>query len=495
MSHGALLREVATRASAGELQLESWLGLLPDPDPVLRRRGEYADVLEELTADDQVCVAMQQRKLKTLLRRTWRWRPGGEAEGRTATPGALALAQALQEDLEQIDLYQVTSEVLEAPYYGYTAVEALWRPEASRLRLEDLVPKPRRWFGFNPDNGLVFRPLLQLQGEPVVQHKVVLARHFATYDNPYGLRLLSRCLWPVAFKRGGVQFWVAFCEKYGMPWVVAEGDQDEAGRRQTAGALASMVRDAVAVVSGCKVTVHEFSGSPGNLHENLVGHWNLAISKILMGQTMTADVGAVGSYAAAKTHYDVLGDFSEADSRLVEAFWNEVAWSYGQVNAPGELAPVFEYYDPDDLASQADLDAKLYQVGVRFRKAHFEQRYSLDPEHFDLAPEGGGLGFAAPAGSAQPVPSATPGMSAGQQAADDLADQLLERGAALVRDQAQRLLDLVSRAESYDDALLLLAEALGPEADDQVTQLLLSGLVNAALLGRWAAREEAGTKA
>ncbi len=74
--------------------------------------------------------------------------------------------------------------------------------------------------------------------------------------------------------------------------------------------------------------------------------------------------------------------------------------------------------------------------------------------------------------------------------ADGLADQALDQVARTMRGQADTLLDLVERAESYEDALLLLAESLALEDDDALVQDMLAAMVNADLLGRWAARKE-----
>lgn len=67
---------------------------------------------------------------------------------------------------------------------------------------------------------------------------------------PYGLRLLSRCLWAVSFKRGGVSFYARFVERHGMPWVVgkAPSQVSEEDKRKIARGLSRMVQDAVAVV-------------------------------------------------------------------------------------------------------------------------------------------------------------------------------------------------------------------------------------------------------
>ena len=74
----SLTTELATRQNAGLFlgDVGGWLMQLPDPDPVLRKRGEDAEVLMELAADDQVTTAMLARKYRVLTARTTASVPG-----------------------------------------------------------------------------------------------------------------------------------------------------------------------------------------------------------------------------------------------------------------------------------------------------------------------------------------------------------------------------------------------------------------------------------
>jgi hypothetical protein len=93
----------------------------------------------------------------------------------------------------------------------------------------DIVAKPYHWFAFDANNQPFFRGeagWAATTPDPLPAGKFVIVTHHATYDNPYGLRLLSRCLWPVAFKRGGLQFYAKVVERHGMPWVFVRGIRD-----------------------------------------------------------------------------------------------------------------------------------------------------------------------------------------------------------------------------------------------------------------------------
>lgn len=80
---------------------------------------------------------------------------------------------------------------------------------------------------------------------------------------------------------------------------------------------------------------------------------------------------------------------AEADQYMVESAMNELAVIYRDINAPGVEAPVFGFHEPEDHTAQADLDAKLHAVGVRFTAGHFQRRYGLNPTEFSLQGPGG----------------------------------------------------------------------------------------------------------
>ena len=104
-----LTTEFATRLAAGA-DVGSFLGKLPDPDPVLLKRGDSADVLEDLTADDQVCMAIQNRKLRVLNKQDYDFSPG-QAKGKDVAADAARLCNDLVTDLEAINLRDVFSSM------------------------------------------------------------------------------------------------------------------------------------------------------------------------------------------------------------------------------------------------------------------------------------------------------------------------------------------------------------------------------------------------
>lgn len=385
----SLTTEVASWSSATGTSYD----ILPDPDPVLRKRGDDATVLDALAADDQVTMAMQLRKRRVTNKGRYDYSPGQPRKGRSATNGAVAIARDLTHDLAGIKLKNQFNAILAANFYGYSVIELFWGVEGSRFRLVGMEEKPRTWFTFSGRGELMF--LLNGRAVPVPYGKFLVARHEPTYENPFGLRLLSRCLWPVAFKRSGVEWSMKFLERYGIPWQVAKAPSnfDDAGRKALATSLAAMVQDAVAVLpSGAEHSMVAVDAKGGaDTFMNFMNFWNASISKVLSCQTQSSEItGSTGTYASSQTHYEVLGDVAEADEQLVCDAMNDLGLIYARVNQSSEYPPVFSFTEAEDCIPQADLDKKRYAVGVRFTKAHFE-RHGLEADEFELEQGAGTL--------------------------------------------------------------------------------------------------------
>lgn len=115
-ANGDLFSEIATRRNAGVIfaELDGWLNTLPDPDPVLRKRGDDAKVLRDLAADDQVITAMLGRKNRVLNCPHFTLNAGA-MDGQDPTPEAKNLFDNFKKDLERVNIRAIISAMLDAP--------------------------------------------------------------------------------------------------------------------------------------------------------------------------------------------------------------------------------------------------------------------------------------------------------------------------------------------------------------------------------------------
>ncbi|WP_027178208.1 phage portal protein family protein [Maridesulfovibrio bastinii] len=492
--------EFATASRAWGYDPASWFSLFPDPDPVLKKRGDDAEILKEIVGDDEISTGIEKRILRTQNKTSFNYSPG-HAEGEEPDERSIAICKMFERDLGRLHLRNLFGEILETPFFGPTFSELMWEPHNGSYRLSAIVSKPRDWFGYDYNQRPVFLSVESPNGEPLPVEKFLITRHRPSYENPYGVRLLTRCLWPVAFKRGGIEFWSRFCEKFGQPWIIAKAGENANARSQIAAQLSTMVQDAVAVLpKGSEVELAEVSGKSGDLHKSYVTFWNKAISKVLTGQTLSTDQDGQGSRAASQTHSEQLDALAESDQAMLINSMNELAIIYTRINmGTGVFPPVFGFTEPEDYNEKADLDKKLYSVGVRFKAEHFVNKYGLSADEFDVVTDSSpSSSQLAPYKEQEPAAFAAPGAGSNFSTSDDY-QQAIDRFAAEMSAQAVKinkgfvtqLEKTVQQAESVEDLHARLAELLGQELDqDEMEELLTNAMINVRLAGHAATHRE-----
>ncbi len=144
----------------------------------------------------------------------------------------LAWDEFTQNYLRNLDLDTISSQMLDAVFFGFSIMEITWQYKKGQWTPASPEEKPQEWFYFNDDNQLIYRGKTFQHDLELHENKFLLIQHQATYANPYGEKILSRCYWPVSFKRNGFESWVSFTEKYGMPFLIAKMPRT-AGREET----------------------------------------------------------------------------------------------------------------------------------------------------------------------------------------------------------------------------------------------------------------------
>jgi len=370
--------EIATRKRA--LNFYSLANILPDPDIVLRKQGKDVRIYKELLCDSHVFACVQSRKAG-VLSLDWDINRGLDKDEN---------AELIYNLLKKLDIQKLISDILDSTQFGFQPLEIMWkRDKSGHILPEKIVSKPPEWFCFDDDNNLKFRTKENYFGELLPEKKFLLAQNNPSYNNPYGERTLSRVFWSVTFKKGGLKFWVVFTEKYGMPHLIGKHPRG-ASKEETntlADMLEEMVQDAIAVIpDDSSVEIQEANkSSSAEIYEKLIDKMNSEISKAILGQTLTTEMGATGSYAAANTHMQVRQDIIDADKKLVESVINQlIQWIY-ELNFSTNEIPVFEMFAPEDVdLVLAQRDKILSDTGVKFTKEYFIKNYGLEDEDFDI---------------------------------------------------------------------------------------------------------------
>ena len=379
----SLAKEIAPRS-----QSLDWLGImgfLPDPDPVLRKLGQDMTVYRQLLSDAHVWSCYQSRKAGVL---SCEWEIIESATG-GARPNKQAY-QMISDMMAEFDVYQINTDMLDAPFYGMSPIEIIWNADNHKWLPERIIGKPPEWFMFDPENNLRFKSIEDMiEGEEIPKYKFLLPRHHASYQNPYGERVLSRCFWPITFKKGGFKFWSIFTEKFGMPWIIGKVPRstNETERSSLLTNLTSMVQDAVAVINDDEsVDITEASGkkASADIYDKLIEAGNKEVSKAIQGQTASTE-GTPGKLGDEHAQIATKEDIIDSDKQMVCSAWNQLFRWITELNFAGANPPVFGFYEEEDVRkTRSERDTELSNQGVRFTKTYYQRMYNLEKDDFEI---------------------------------------------------------------------------------------------------------------
>lgn len=455
-------------------------------DEVLRTRGGGNLLLyDHLVRDDQVMMALQQRRM-ALVSTEWEVEPGGTGRRDRAA------ADFLREQLGGIRWDNANEKMHWGLLYGYAVGELMWARDGRNVVIDNIVVRNRRRFQFDGVGRLRLQTFNNMQpGELMPARKFWCYQVGATHDDePYGLGLGHWVYWPVWFKRFGMSAWSRFLDRFGDPVVKGEyprgASQAEINRVHQA--LEDVHGSSVAALpAGAALELIEAAKNTTSSYEMLYDRMNAAISKVVIGQTMTADQGS--SRSQGEVHMDVRQDLVKADADLLCSSFNlgPVQW-LTEWNFPGAMPPrVWRRVDEgEDLNTAAERDSTLASIGFRPTLRRVQETYG---QEYEVAPPTGGM-------QAGRAPSFAEPRSVARRHGDDQ-DQIEAASEELTQDP-QRLIrrrveDLIALAEDSGDLVELrerLAELAGSEPpEDLVTALQRVGYTSY-LWGRWRADKD-----
>ncbi len=408
-----LSKEIATRERRLDFTALSFY--LPNPDLVLQGQGGNVSVYYPLLVDAHVWACVQSRKAGVL---SLEWElDRGRSKSREA--------KAAEKMLQALDIHRVLSEALDAVLWGYQPMEIVWGEVGGLVVPVDVQAKPSEWFVFGADGEMKFLSKEQpVYGEKLPEMKFLCPRNHGSYANPYGERTLSRCFWPVAFKKGGWKFWAVMAEKFGMPYTIGRTPPGtpKAVREDFADALEAIVQDGVAVLDDNQsVELMEFKGglSSGNLYKGLIEGANAEISKAILGHGGAAD-STPGRLGGDDASLAVRREIVDADRRLVEETMNTLLRWFHLRNFSGGEPPRFVLFEEEQidkvLAERDEILSRGAAKKYAFSKEYLMKAYGFAEEDLVDAPPAPeppafqpleGEAFAEARG-ARPVPTRTP---------------------------------------------------------------------------------------
>lgn len=459
--------QIAVSARFGMHGFNGWL---PNPDPILRKMGRQIDVYRELLRDPLVGGQVRRRKA-AVARLEWRLDGNDVADN---------VRDTIQDAFENLDIFNLIKDMLNATLYGYQPIEIVWQRDKLWLP-EKIIAKPQEWFGFNEDGAMYFIER-GLNNEKLPEYKFLCPKQEASYDNPYGLGDLGLVFWVVTFKRAGLKFWAEFTQKYGSPWLIGKEPRSntDADTDKLLDALEALMGNAVGTIpNDSSVEIHEANGKSSSVdaYDKLIRYCRSEINIALLGQDQTTEANT--NHASASVGLEVTDDIRDGDCRMVESAFNQLIDWICELNFGEVVRPKFVLHEAEEFGSTelAQRDQLLHQMGAQFTSDYFKRAYGLRDE--DLLPS---ETQSEQADFAENDVSQT----FENEVSGSLKDDLMQQG----QDLTAQFLSSLKNGATPDDVLTQLTQAY-PQMNDKTLQEELARLIFLAdLIGRLEVQDE-----
>jgi phage gp29-like protein len=387
-------------------------GRLLNPDEVLqgRGRGEYK-AYDDLLKDGH-CFSVLQKRYLAIIAREWSVQPASDdaIDKKAAEMVKYHLeslsARADDDDLTATGFDRTCYNLLDAILKGFKPAEILWQVDGKEFYPNQIKTRNQQRFNFaiNEAGKWELRMLTledMIDGEAV--NKLYPKKFFthicgATDDNPYGVGLGRTLWWNVFFKKQGIKFWLNFVEKFAFPTAIGKYKRGASKEQKNTllEALDAIATDAgVAIPDDLEIILLEASRSGSiSSYESLCKYMDGEISKTVLGETLTTEMGSTGSYAAANTHNEVRKELTKADSDLLSDTLNRtlIKWDV-QLNLPDAKPPRLwrNFEEAEDLNGRSDRDKTLFDMGFKLKAESLTEIYG---DYYESVEQTGGDGGA-----------------------------------------------------------------------------------------------------
>lgn len=461
-----------------DITYPSFMGLLANRDDTLLTRGggKGLKLYDEIERDCHAFAVLQKRKLAVIARQ-WEVQPASDS------PLDKKAADLVTRQLTNMNIDQVTVDLLDALLKGYAVGEIMWAVDGSEIVAQRVIARDQRRFVFGDRYELRMLTLSDLlRGEEMPPRKFLVHSFGAKDASPYGRGLGTRLFWPVFFKRQDITFWLTFADKFGSPTAIGKYPvgASKTEKDTLLEALAAIAQDTgITVPEGMVIEYLEAqrSGST-DAYEKLAKYMDDQISEAVLGETMSTSAKSSGlGSSQANVHNEVRLELVKADADLLSGMLNATLLPWlTEFNVPGAKPPKFwrKVEEEKDLAAQAERDKLIFDMGYKPTLDYIVNTYGGEwidapPPKPTASPAANALG-ALNAAFAEAAAAATLGQTAIDNAGGALPDAKLQAQMAAM---LTPVLDLIKSGASYTAIMTKLAQTF-PLMDTAALEELLA---------------------
>lgn len=306
-----------------------------------------------------------------------------------------AIAEAFNQNLEDLDLEEPLLHLLDAIGKGIGTVEINWDLSSGQAWITgmDWIPNKRWTFhelsaGWNAPLPKLPRLLTEdqpIDGIDVPPFKVIYHRYLGRSGFAQRAGLLRSVAYYYLFKNYDIKDWVIFLEKYGQPLRIGKftpgaSDDDKEVLRE---AIQNLGVDAGAMISDTTmldILEAKTAQTSGDLYENAASYFDKVYQIAVLGQNATTE-GTPGKLGNDTARAQVRDDILKADARAIQKtlrwqmVWPWVGFNFGWDKKVPEIR--FVITEPEDLQMLSTTHKNLVDMGVPIPLSFMRKKYGI----------------------------------------------------------------------------------------------------------------------
>lgn len=370
------------------------------------------ELYSEIVSKDLRMGAVVQSRCTGVANKEFNWYYSNE----TSVPEPLQKERLkfLKDIASQIYVPKFISRATQAQIVGIKGFEAIYKPEGKYLYYDCIDPVKNSVLMFDERackylfmdtarvDGNTIRtlswnsitghriPVENLAIPDISDDKIFFVEAFAGDSKNAFLNGCKKSLiWAFYFKSYGLKDWSIYNERYADPAVVGKRPrlmtrEDKASFESAIKNFGKQFRITIPNEADVEMLSDSTKGSTTDLFERYVDYWDKQITIAVTGQSLTTDIGKVGSKAAADTHYRVSSDREVCDMLSAKGLMNDVTKRIFRLNGFNDAEiPEFVFEEEEDIEyklKRSEVFSNLYQAGWKVKQDDIETEFDVEVE-------------------------------------------------------------------------------------------------------------------
>lgn len=318
----------------------------------------------------------------------------------------------VKKNFEQIDFTNLITDIVEAQIQGVSTFEILYKVYGSMVCLKEVCYIPNhlllyddlsdmyafldyqdadvsklRTMGVTSSDRIDLSRLKKLELDD--SKRIEVHSFDGNAQNGFMNGCIDSLIWAYLFKNYGLKDWAIYIERFATPAVIGKypplmNKVDRANFFEAVRNFGNNYSATIPDSAAIELLKDLGQASSANLFERYVNYWDKNISIRVLGQSLTTDIGNVGSKAASQTHDQVRHDIIVADMLLVKKTINNIIRKIFDLNFESVREyPVFKFKEEKNVEyklKQSRVIQNLNSAGWRVTKDEIENEFGFEVE-------------------------------------------------------------------------------------------------------------------